>query len=139
MTARNVALKTKITAWLAVLVWMGVIFAFSHQAHSGAITERYLGAFNVAVRKAGHVSEYAVLFVLLRRALLCTVDGAYYEFLVPLLLSILYAISDEYHQSFVAGRSSSPADVVVDSGGALLGYAAVRLWIRLSRQRQMPD
>jgi|ERR1700722_1754510 VanZ family protein len=134
MTLQTSTLKSKLIAWFSVLAWMGVIFAFSNQAHSGEITGHYLGSFNVIVRKCGHMSEYAVLFLLLRRALLCTVDGGIYYFLAPFALSVIYAISDEFHQSFVAGRSSSASDVAIDALGALIGFGLLKLWLRLVKR-----
>jgi VanZ family protein len=133
MILKTTNLKTKLIAWFCVVAWMGLIFAFSNQAHSGEITGHYLGSFNVLVRKCGHMSEYAMLFFLLRRALLCTVDGGIYFFVAPFVLCVLYAISDEFHQSFVAGRSSSASDVLIDSLGALIGFGLVKLWLRLHK------
>ncbi len=49
-------------------MWVAVMFLFSHQAHSGAVTEAYLGDANVPVRKFAHMFEYAVLFLLTRYA-----------------------------------------------------------------------
>jgi VanZ family protein len=135
MSVKVITLKMKCIAWLGVVIWMGVIFAFSNQAHSGEITGQYLGPFNVVVRKTGHLSEYAILFFLLRRAFLCTVHGGISSFVMPFAVAVLFAISDEYHQSFVAGRSSSASDVVVDSIGALIGFGLIRLWLRFSKCR----
>ncbi len=125
----------RLVAWLLVVLWMGVIFAFSNQAHSGEITGHYFGSFNVLVRKCGHLSEYAVLLFLLRRALLRTACGGIYDFAVPYALCVLYAATDEYHQSFVAGRSSSPSDVAVDSVGALIGFILIKAWVKLDRRK----
>jgi len=106
---------------------MFVIFAFSNQANSGAITETYLQGANVPVRKLAHMFEFALLAILVQRA---TTEGAaadcifrksYKSNLIALVFAVLYALSDEYHQSFVAGRSSSIYDVGVDACGAVIG------------------
>ncbi len=48
---------------------------------------------------------------------------------VLLSMGLLYALSDEYHQSFVPGRTADPADWLADAVGLLLGYAgALRFW-----------
>lgn len=134
--------------WAAAILWMTLIFALSHQANSGRMTEAVLGDFNVAIRKLGHVTEYLVLYILLFWALLpvagrkpggndvssgraesCSIGLGTY--LICLVLTISYAASDEFHQNFVAGRSSSARDVLVDSGGAILGLLICRglsLW-----------
>jgi VanZ family protein len=41
-------------------------------------------------------------------------------------VSVVYAISDEFHQSFIEGRNGSPIDVAIDS----VGIAAAALWLR---------
>lgn len=107
--------------WLPPLLWMLLIYLFSAQAHSGRITENYLHEANVPVRKLAHMAEYAVLALLYRRAL----AGNWWA----LVLTVLYAASDEWHQSFVPGRSASPVDVLVDAGGAITALL-VRDWWR---------
>jgi VanZ family protein len=106
--------------WLPALGWMAVIFAFSSQAHSGQITEAYLHGANILVRKMAHMAEYAVLAILYRRAM-----GGHTT--LALLLTFLYAATDEWHQSFVPGRSASPIDVLVDTAGGWLGLSGLLL------------
>lgn len=108
--------------WLPALLWMLLIYLFSAQAHSGQITENYLHDANVPVRKLAHMAEYAVLALLYRRAL----AGNWFAF----LLTIAYAASDEWHQSFVPGRSASPLDVLVDAGGAMTALLVREWWRR---------
>lgn len=109
----------KFSQWLPAIVWMAVIYAFSNQAHSGALTETYLHGANVIVRKLAHMAEYALLAVLYRRPLPADIPAFF--------LAVLYAASDEWHQSFVPGRSACPSDVMVDAAGALLGLWLIRL------------
>ena len=56
--------------------------------------------------------------------------------LVALLCACIYAVTDEFHQSFVPGRDPSAYDVMIDSAGALLGAC---LWIRLKRSQTAAD
>src|SRR5213593_3124707 len=104
--------------WLPVVLWAGLIFAFSSIPHLGT----GLGTWDLVLRKCAHTSEYAILSVLLLRAL-----G---EVAPAFLLTVLYAASDELHQSFVRGRHASPLDVCIDAAGGLLGLA---LWRRIAR------
>ncbi|MDX2107654.1 MAG: VanZ family protein [Candidatus Melainabacteria bacterium] len=131
--------------WIFVLVWMGVIFAFSHQAHSSQATEVYFGGFNIFVRKMGHISEFAILYFLVRWALLASsLKQAETEkdssktkrwqnviedktILGATLISIAYAISDEWHQSFVPGRSACVEDVMLDSSAVLVAVLVTGL------------
>jgi VanZ family protein len=100
--------------WLPVLVWAGVIFAFSSipSLNSG------LGTWDYVLRKGAHLTEFAILAVLLVRA-----TGSYAWALV---LTVAYAASDEVHQLFVRGRHGSPIDVGIDTVGALIGLYLLR-------------
>jgi VanZ family protein len=104
--------------WLPVLVWAGVIFAFSSipSLNSG------LGTWDYVLRKLAHMTEYAILAVLLARA-----TGSYAW---ALALAVAYAGSDEVHQLFVRGRHGSPIDVGIDAAGALVGLAVLRSKLR---------
>jgi len=104
--------------WAPVVLWAAVIFAFSSIPSLGT----GLGTWDLVLRKLAHVAEYAVLGALLARA----VGG----WGVALALGAAYALSDEVHQSFVAGRRGAPLDVLIDSVGVALGIAA---WRRFSR------
>lgn len=74
---------------------------------------------NFIIRKAAHVTEYFILFMLSY--------NAFYKgrFKVPLLygavLTIIYAAADELHQAFVPGRGPMVRDVLIDSLGVLMG------------------
>ena len=100
--------------WLPVLVWAGVIFAFSSipSLNSG------LGTWDYVLRKGAHMTEYAILAVLLVRA-----TGSYAW---AFGLAVAYAATDEFHQTFVRGRHGSPLDVAIDAAGALIGLAFLR-------------
>jgi VanZ family protein len=99
--------------WLQVLVWAGVIFAFSSIPSLGT----GLGTWDYVLRKGAHMTEYAILAVLLVRA------TRSYRWAFP--LAVAYAASDEFHQTFVRGRHGSPVDVGIDAVGALIGLT---LW-----------
>lgn len=112
----------KALRWLLVLAWMGVIFAFSAQPHSGEVTRQYFGDFNVPIRKAAHMTEYAILFWLTRWATFGTTMRLALRAWLPFILTVGYACTDEYHQNFVPGRSATAGDVLVDSLGAACGW-----------------
>jgi VanZ family protein len=89
------------------------------------------------LRKAAHVSEYAVLAVLLYRAFVHTVFQSRRILSAGLVLlsCAAYAASDEFHQSFVPSRTASLRDVTIDLGGATL---AVLLYWSIATRRMMP-
>jgi VanZ family protein len=105
--------------WGPVVLWAAVIFLLS----SITSLSSGLGTWDEVLRKAAHISEYAVLGALLLRAL-----G---RDLPALAVGIAYAATDEIHQHFVSGRHSSPFDVAFDACGVTLG-----LLIALSVQSQ---
>jgi VanZ family protein len=99
--------------WLPVVAWAALIFALSSIPDLGT----GLGGWDLVLRKVAHAGEYAVLGALLLRA---TARPG-----VAFALGVLYAISDEVHQSFVQGREGSPLDVALDSVGVAVGLV---LW-----------
>jgi VanZ family protein len=110
---------SRASAWLPVVVWAAVIFAFS--AIPGLGTG--LGVWDTILRKCAHTLEYAILGALLLRALGREAPA--------FLAGVAYAVSDEIHQHFVGGRHGSPVDVAIDSAGVLLGilvFQRARRW-----------
>jgi VanZ family protein len=95
---------------------MAVIFAFSSQHGGGHLPEA-----EVLLRKLGHVAGYFVLTVLLVRAL--RRSGVAAAVPVAVGAAFAYAISDEWHQSFVPGRTATPRDVGIDGLGIALAAA----------------
>src|SRR6185312_11371988 len=107
--------------WLPPLILMGVIFAFSAQPslNSG------LGLIDHIGRKVIHFGEYALLCFLWWRPLK-TVTNPRRAVLLAFVLASAYAITDEFHQTFVEGRHGTPVDWLIDSAGA--GLVAIQLW-----------
>ena len=98
---------------------MACIFVLSSQstvptAPAGLPQELFL--------KAAHAAGYAVLALLIERALARPCHGR----LLALLLTALYALSDEYHQSFTPGRSADAGDLLADVLGAVAALWLVR-------------
>ena len=118
-------LNSPFILWLQVFVWCGVIFYFSsipNYSGRAADFETALGILKFLGRKFCHLSEYAILMVLTRRA----IEGSFEKpkkrrFLFSFLLVLFYSVTDEWHQSFVFGRNGTPLDVFIDSLGALAG------------------
>jgi VanZ family protein len=114
--------------WLPVLAWMLVIFLFSAQPHSGAVTETYFGNWNVPVRKFAHLTEYFILASLAWRAF--AHSGGMFAARVQIFTLVLCSINallDEWHQSFVPGRSACVCDAMVDILGAALAIIVMKV------------
>ena len=100
-----------------------------------------LRAFHVLVRKAGHLTEYAILAAFAARAFRSSSIELLRRrwFLTALILVVVYALSDEFHQSFVPTRGASLYDSLIDSVGGFVGLVIVWWWHRrTSRKKQVP-
>ncbi|MGD0121567.1 MAG: VanZ family protein [Candidatus Limnocylindrales bacterium] len=117
-------------AWVLVVAWAGLIFALSATPNLRFVQA---DAIDFVVRKAGHMAAFGILAVLLWRAVSYSRPRG--AVAVSLALTILYAVSDEFHQSFTAGRHASPVDVAIDSAGAAIALLALTVWLRLRSRR----
>jgi VanZ family protein len=145
--------------WLPVLVWVGVIFLGSTDPMSAEHTSRFivpllrwlkpnisaetLASIHFILRKCAHVGEYAVLGLLLLRA--ATLMTNFRRSIPILYVSVLgvclfVATTDEFHQTFVASRGASVRDIMIDSGGVILGLliASIFRMNRLIRLEKAP-
>jgi VanZ family protein len=133
-------MKSFLKYWLPALLWLGVMFFNSTDLMSAEHTSRFITPFLlwlkptmspraiwitlVVVRKCAHVTEYAILALLLWRAFRSG-SGVHMKlsllFGAVLLACALFAASDEFHQSFVKSRTPSVRDVVLDVAGAFCG------------------
>ncbi|MFK7696204.1 VanZ family protein [Paenibacillus sp. HJGM_3] len=115
--------------WIPAVVWMAVIFALSHQSGDELGTllpffQRWFPAMQSF--NAGHFAAYFILsltfyWALLPRSLTWGGKG------IVLLLCLLYGLSDEYHQSFVADRTPDIMDWRNDGIGAALALAILSI------------
>ncbi|MDP2953264.1 MAG: VanZ family protein [Chloroflexota bacterium] len=120
---------TWLSRWLPVAVWAALIFAVSSRSSLPSIG----GGRGFPVSQAGHLSEYAILALLLFRALgsrKATAASLGKMALLCLGLSIVYGLSDEFHQSLVPNRDSSLVDVATDSVGAAVALLVAVAWHR---------
>lgn len=108
-------LKSYSRRWLPLLIWMALIFIVSHQPKE---TIPAYGQWDLIVKKGGHVIAYGILAILARRA------G--FRERSALLLTFLYAVSDEFHQRFVPGRTGTVLDVFIDALGATMSLLLLR-------------
>ncbi|PIU03764.1 VanZ family protein [Candidatus Shapirobacteria bacterium CG08_land_8_20_14_0_20_39_18] len=105
----------KLIYWLPVIIWVSVIFFLSSNPVASASAIDWQ---DFLVKKTAHVIEYAILFILLYRATK--------NVLISLLFVVIYAATDEYHQTFVFGRTGKLRDVLIDAGGGVIGWLIIR-------------
>jgi len=132
--------KRLLKNWLPVFIWLGVIFLASTDLMSAEHTSRFivpflrwlkpdispeaLASIHFIVRKCAHLGEYAVLALLLLRAaiFMTNLKRSLAILFVSVWVACLFvAATDEFHQTFVASRGASARDIMIDSGGAILG------------------
>jgi len=132
----------RIDSWALVIIWMLVIFWFSSQSavessdFSGGISDSLIvvtelvvpeatineDIFHDIVRNTGHFFLYLVLGILLMNALNIKNTKSFTPIIIrTMVISLLYAVSDEIHQIYVPGRSWQVFDIIIDVLGAGTG------------------
>jgi len=101
--------------WLPVILWAGIIFWLSSipDLESGLKQDFIL-------RKTAHILEFAFLTFLLIRAINQENLSIKKTIIFSLIIALFYALSDEYHQTFIGGRQGTLRDAGIDSIGILL-------------------
>jgi VanZ family protein len=133
--------------WLLPLAWMGLIFfgssdSKSYQHSSGLVepllhwlfphmSQEHVEMIHHALRKCAHLTEYAILGLLLWRAVRKPIrrdprPWRWHEAAIAVGIVFLYASTDEIHQIFVPNRTPMFTDVLIDTAGAIAGM--VVLW-----------
>lgn len=102
--------------WLPPFLWMMLIF-FMSSRHRVSVTEEFLPDF--IIFKSIHILEYAILNVLLFRAFLYESKNVVVSLQSAIVVSILYAFSDEIHQMLIPTRNGTIVDVFIDIIGIL--------------------
>jgi VanZ family protein len=144
-----------IKAWLPVVLWMVLMFFGSTDLMSAEHTSRFLTPFlrwlnpdispaaiaqvHFLVRKAAHVTEYAILTGLLFRALRGLMAGFWRPAVVALVSAMIFAAADEFHQTFVPSRTGSIYDILIDFCGALTGILICQMLVLRWRDSKHDD
>lgn len=109
-------IKNKLIRYIPAILWMCFIFYLSSgptTAITGTSVQRFL------ILKSFHLVEYAVLYLLL--------NFAGFSSKKSILIAYLYALSDEFHQSFIPGRTGLFRDTFIDLLGIILAYIIIFL------------
>lgn len=117
--------KRQLKAWLPAAIWCGVIFYFSNQPnlHAGVSP-----VWDFMLAKSAHVTEYFILALLVYRALKISIVnlGNVKRLYVVGFLSLLYAMSDEFHQTYIIGRTPAIRDIFIDFFGVFLAILIIK-------------
>jgi len=109
-------IKNKYLKYIPSIIWMSFIFFLSSgqtTAVTGTTTQRFI------ILKTFHLIEYAILFISFKIAGFSTKKS--------FIFCYLYALSDEFHQSFIPGRSALFRDTIIDLIGSTIGYFSILL------------
>lgn len=109
---------SRIAAWSIVMAWMAAIFALSSVPD---LRSGFQPLWDLVLRKFAHAAEYAILGWLLQRAFRQHAMSGTRASVLSIVVTAAYAISDEFHQTFVQGRRGALLDVITDSAGGLVG------------------
>ncbi len=143
--------------WLPVLLWMALIFSASSDSHSAQRTlgfvepilrwlfpkmsQARIEDIHLVIRKCAHLTEYAILALLLWRALHVSTNNlpawSWPKVGGTLLIVFLYAASDEFHQSFVPTRTARVSDVFIDTAGGAIGLLALWFFNHCRNRRRL--
>ena len=146
--AKDSGTRWRARAWryAPLAIWMALIFLFSTGGLSASntsliirplllwlfpdINEERLNLAHFMVRKTAHFTEYAILALLAARAFISSSQKTLRRrwFAAALLLVVLYALTDEYHQTFVASRTGSIYDSFIDMSGGVTALLFFTLW-----------
>lgn len=140
-------MKLKYLSWIPAIIIMILIFCFSSKPadnsnessmtvvnkifnfyenitdsqYQPAQISKIKESLNHIVRKSAHFCEYALLAMAIAFHLSVWKRKGKVLFLLPVVISCLYAITDEFHQTFVPGRAGLWKDAMLDTSGAATG------------------
>ena len=144
-----------VSTWLPVVLgilmivvesseWLGSDYTSSplrtaYQAIFGQVTDAQWDTIHHILRKSGHFVGYGLIGLAWLRAWWMTLPHS--RFLTDATLALLgtaaIAIADEYHQSFLSNRTSSPWDVLIDCSGAIVLQIMVYVFMRVARPKRL--
>jgi VanZ family protein len=157
---RLIIFLLKPISFIPALIMMYIIFSFSAQDGTASSNLSYKVSYKVIaiadqkldlnltdkqitscirkinyyVRKTAHVTEYFILAVSIALPLYVYGLRGILLTLVAGIICVGFAFSDEFHQFYIQGRSSSTRDVFIDSCGSILGIISVRMFCYIIRK-----
>ncbi|MBU0579519.1 VanZ family protein [Patescibacteria group bacterium] len=115
-------IKITLSAYLPPIIWAGLIFFLSNQSKLPSAPQPLL---DLVFKQTAHVVVYAVLYFLIWRAINITATNKLTRFkliALPLIITLIYALTDEFHQSFIPGREATWIDIAFDMLGASISH-----------------
>lgn len=141
----------KIFRFIIIILWLMVIFSFSNQQgtvsnkksediavavvnvvsneNNNKNNEKFIKKYNFLVRKIAHFLEFFILAILIERFI--SLFQTKNKIIICILLCLLVAIGDEFHQSFIPLRDCNINDVLIDLSGTIFGLG---LYVKLNKK-----
>ncbi len=117
-------MMSKYSSWIPAILYMALIFYLS--SHPAPEEARWFPI--IAGLKVSHMIEYGILFLLVwYAAIMTTAYDSLSAFALALMITVLYGLTDEFHQIFISTRTATLIDVVADGVGGLIAQSAVTL------------
>lgn len=118
---KELSLQQIIIAYLPPILWAGIIFILSSQATLPGLEE---SAYDFILKKLAHILVYLILYLLVFRAVQITIQEKQKKLILilPIVICLIYAISDEFHQSLVPGRYATLRDIGYDMIGVTTAF-----------------
>lgn len=110
--------------WSPAIIIMGIIFIASSTSGSSIPDFGYI---NFLAMKGGHLLGYALLGAAFLHGLSSGRSITRPKVVITVIVVILYAILDEWHQSFTPGRNPTSLDICIDTAGGFLGMAFLHI------------
>jgi len=112
-----------VLSWAAVILWMIVIYYFSNQPD---LKSSLPTIWDTVFRKIAHMAEFFVLAYLVFRAVIINKISLHKAVVISLIVAVSYAFFDEWHQTWVIGRTGSIIDVGIDTVGVIVFYGLAK-------------
>ncbi|EKS4342884.1 VanZ family protein [Clostridium botulinum] len=142
----------KLVYFIPSSIWMVVIFIFSNQQAESSNKNNFFIAdvlrkgnvtlfkyidynfLNFLIRKAAHITEYFILFMLLYLAF----KKAFYKNpkIKAAIITVIYSCTDEFHQLFIPGREGKVRDVLIDSIGVFIGLFLIYIFEFIKKHKK---
>lgn len=155
---------TRVILLLAIIFWMSSIFGFSAETgeESSSLSDKIANKIvhiiekdydsmdpvkqqelfdtvSFTVRKIGHFGEYGILGILVAGFAMTFElirENKKYIVIIPTVICLIYAATDEFHQGFVDGRSPKIMDVGIDTaGGMVAGIGMLIIYCLVKRSK----
>lgn len=150
--------KNKIIILMLAILWMIIIFVFSNtnsiesnNESKGIIkivavkilkvednkVDKIVEKYNKPLRKITHFTIYLILALLIYSA--TNLTNIKYKKILTIIICFIYALTDEYHQTFISGRTGLFSDVIIDTLGSLTYILYITLKDKIKKKARIQN